>query len=207
MGESPAAVLFDMDGVLIDSFGIWLAVLNAAAAELGHPSISHAQLEDAFGQGLEEDVRRFYPGATVDEVRTSFTRAMPEHLHEVRVDPEAREVLRELGRQGLRRAIVTNTQDDLAGAVLHAAGLADDVDFVSALSPGVREKPAPDLVLRALDALCVKASDAGMVGDTDFDARAAAAADVPFLRHRMGHDGSLRERLTARGWLARPPLR
>lgn len=203
----PAAVLFDMDGVLIDSFGIWLAVMNATAQELGHPAISRAQLVDAFGQGLEEDVRRFYPGATVDDVRTSFARAMPGHLHEVRVDPEAGEVLRELGRQGVRRAVVTNTQDDLAGAVLQAAGLADAVDFVSALSPGVREKPAPDLVLRALEALGVEAPAAGMVGDTDFDARAAAAAGVPFLRHRMGHDGSLREGLTARGWIARPPVR
>lgn len=196
-----------MDGVLIDSFGIWLAVVNAAALELGYPAISRAAMEDAFGQGLEEDVRRFYPGATVDDVRAAFSRAMPGHLHEVRVDPEAGGVLRELGRQGLRRAVVTNTQDDLAGAVLVAAGLADEVDFVSALAPGVREKPAPDLVLRALEALGVDAGDAGMVGDTEFDARAAEAAGVPFLHHRMGHHGSLREHLISRGWIAGPRLR
>ena len=108
---------------------------------------------------------------------------------------------------GLDLRLVLSHVDDLAGAVLRAAGLADAVDFVSALSPGVREKPAPDLVLRALEALGVEAPAAGMVGDTDFDARAAAAAGVPFLRHRMGHDGSLREGLTARGWIARPPVR
>lgn len=196
-----------MDGVLVDSFGIWLAVVNATARELGHPPISEADMRDAFGQGLEEDVRRFYPGATVAQVRASFARAMPEHLHEVRVDEEAADVLRELGRAGVRRAVVTNTQDDLAGAVLRAAGLDDLADFVSALSPGVREKPAPDLVLRALTALGVAPGDAGMVGDTAFDARAAAAASVPFLHHRMGHDGSLREHLIAHGWMRRPAPR
>ena len=197
----PRAVLFDMDGVLIDSFGIWLAVVNEAARVLGHPPIEAPRLRDAFGQGLEEDVRRFYPGATVGDVRAAFAAAMPRHLGAVRVDPEAIEVLEALAARGARRAVVTNTQDDLAGQLLAAAGLTAHVDHVSAVGPGRREKPAPDLVLDALAGCGVEAAEAAMVGDTAYDERAAAAAAVAFLPHRMGQDGSLAARLRSRGWL------
>lgn len=201
MPHPPKAVLFDMDGVLIDSFGIWLEVVNEAARALGHPAIDEPRLRAAFGQGLEEDVRLFYPGATVETVRAAFATAMPRHLHAVRVDPEAIRVLEALAARGIRRAVVTNTQDDLAGGLLAAAGLDGHVDHVSALVPGRREKPAPDLVLAALEACNVRAVEAAMVGDTAYDAQAAAAAGVPFLHHRMGHDGSLGAHLRTRGWL------
>lgn len=189
--------LFDLDGVLIDSWPIWLAVVDDAAERMGRPPVGPDRLRAFWGQGLEEDAKHFYPGAHIDEVRAAFAAAMPQHLDRVDVDPEAHRLLDELGARGVKRAIVTNTQDGLAEQILAVAGLLERVDFVAALTPQRREKPAPDIVLAALEALGLAPEEALVVGDTTYDEQAAAAAGVRFLLHRSGRDGNLRERVNA----------
>ena len=58
---SVRAVLFDLDGVLIDSWEVWFRVLNAAAAEWGYAAISRETFAGAWGQGLAADQERFFP--------------------------------------------------------------------------------------------------------------------------------------------------
>ena len=62
------AYLFDLDGVLIDSYAVWHAVLDATAREFGREALTDQQFADSWGQGIEEDVRKFYPGRSLAEV-------------------------------------------------------------------------------------------------------------------------------------------
>lgn len=179
------AVLFDLDGVLVDSFEVWLAVVNAACERFGRPAVSRERLGEIFGQGIEDDARNLYPGRTAAEIRAAYDEALPRSLVHMRVNVEAAATLDALGRRRIRRAIVTNTQPSLADLVLRTVGLAQHVDAWVAPGPGLRGKPAPDMLTKALALTGAGPEQALMVGDTDYDERAAKAAGVRFLRYDL----------------------
>jgi phosphoglycolate phosphatase len=185
------AVLFDLDGVLVDSYDAWFAVVNDAAAGFGHPPVTRERFASLWGQGIAADVRNLYPGRTVREVEAAYASAMPRHATSLRVNPEGRLVLERLRDAGRVLALVTNTQTDLARAVVSGAGLLEVLDAVEGARPGVREKPAPDLLLAALAAVGATPSEAVMVGDSRYDEEAAAAAGVPFRGYDLRRGDSL----------------
>jgi phosphoglycolate phosphatase len=195
---SARAVLFDLDGVLIDSFDVWLEVVNEVARRFSAPPISAEKLHAMFGQGLEEDTRTVFRGRTVDEIRAAYDESMPRHVDRVRVNPYAADALDELARRGVGRAVVTNTQDTLATRIVEVAGLLDRLDVVAGVGAGLREKPHPDLLLAALERLAVPARDALMVGDTSYDEAAARAAGVAFLHYDIRRGESLSDALAGR---------
>ncbi len=185
------AVLFDLDGVLIDSYEAWFHVVNATVAELGKPAVSRDRFRSIWGQGISADLKNLYPGCTREQVEAVYVRAMGLQTGSIRVNPEARTVLDELRRRGIRRACVTNTQLGLARAVLTASGLADGFDDVQGVRVGIREKPEPDLLLAAMAALGVTAESSLMVGDSRYDEEGAAAARVRFLHYDLKSGSSL----------------
>lgn len=193
-----AAVFFDLDGVLVDSFHVWLEVVNAARVRYGHPPIAEAQLARIFGQGIGDDLQNLYPGQTRAEVLAAYDEAMPRALPRMRLNPEAVPALQGLRARGLARAVVTNTQASLAGTVLATMGLAPHLETHVAVAPGLREKPAPDLLLAALERLRLAPAQVLMVGDTDYDAQAARAAGTAFLRYEIRSGASLLRALEAR---------
>lgn len=195
------AVLFDLDGVLVDSHDAWFHVLNVTATSFGAPHITRDQLDAAFGQGIAEDQRVFYPQATVEQIRDAYDAAMPESLAHMTTNPEALDALTGLGARGLRRAIVTNTQTSLAEAILTTCELREQVDAISAMELDTKEKPDPDLVLRALAAVGAGADEAIMLGDSKFDRMAAEAAGVRFVFYDFCAGTSLRDTLGSSGVL------
>jgi HAD superfamily hydrolase (TIGR01509 family) len=193
--EAAQAVLFDLDGVLVDSFRVWLAVVNAARKRFGHPVLAAGDLKPIFGQGVSDDMRNLYPGRSRAEILGAYDDAMPASIREMEVNPEAVPVLRALGARGIRRAVVTNTQQSLARLALTTVGFLPHLDAWTGVTAGLREKPAPDLLLHVLERLRLPPGRALMVGDTDYDARAAAAAGVPFLRYEIRTGARLAEAL------------
>lgn len=185
------AVLFDLDGVLVDSFEVWLAVVNDARVRFGFPPVTREGLAPIFGQGLSDDLKNLYPGRTRAEIVAAYDDAMPRWIGRMTLNPEARAALEDLAARGLKRAVVTNTQASLAGIVLRTVGLEAHVDALVAVAPGVREKPAPDLLLRALHLLEAAPHEALMVGDSDYDRQAAEAAGTAFLRYEIRKGTSL----------------
>jgi HAD superfamily hydrolase (TIGR01509 family) len=192
------AVLFDLDGVLVDSYEAWFRIVHQTAAAFGATEVTRERFESVWGQGISSDVKNLYPGRTHREVEEAYERAMAAHGSAVRVNPEAASVLADLGRRGIGRACVTNTQVSLARAILSGSGLASGFDEVQGMMEGIREKPAPDLLVNALDTLAARPADALMVGDSRYDEEAASAAGVPFLRFDLREGASLRRALAER---------
>lgn len=192
------AVLFDLDGVLVDSYQAWFAMVNDAARQFGSPEVTLERFQGVWGQGIGADVKNLYPGRTHRDVEEAYERAMAKQAGTIMVNPEAAATLDDLLALGLPRACVTNTQIGLARAVLTASGLLARFEAVEGMAPGRREKPAPDLLLAALEALEVAPADALMVGDSRYDEGAAEAARVPFLHYDLREGGSLRAALRAR---------
>lgn len=178
------AVFFDLDGVLIDSFEANLALMNDAAAAFGYPPIERETARAFFGQSVREDVERFYPGMSVDVVRDFFTEHYADRAGLVEAKAGAREALDALDERGLMSAVITNTQASIARTVLEEKGLIphalvgeDDV---------ARPKPAPDMVFRACEVLGVPPWEVLVVGDSEYDRRAAEAAGSLFAGLGIG---------------------
>jgi phosphoglycolate phosphatase/AHBA synthesis associated protein len=185
------AILFDLDGVLIDSGEVWLALLRQTARALGPPGmeVTREAFTAGLGQGIEADIARWFPGCTVDEVERYYAAHFLEHRSLLRVDPDAHAVIEALRARAVPTALVTNTPSPLAREILASVGLAIDVVVGGTDVP--RPKPAPDIVLRAASLVGVAPAHALVVGDTAFDRDAARAAGARFAGLGIAGDVSI----------------
>ena len=172
------AVLFDMDGVLLDSFEAWASLVDAAAHHFGHPPVTREAFRAAYGGPTQGDVDRFFPDQTVESVEAYYEAHFAEHAGSVRVMRGAVEVIQTLDGLGVATAVITNTPSTLARQALEGASLVPN----ALVSGGdvAAPKPAPDVIFRACEVLGVEPWDALVVGDSDYDKEAAAAAGAPF---------------------------
>jgi HAD superfamily hydrolase (TIGR01509 family) len=172
------AVLFDLDGVLIDSYGVWFRLLNAAAAELGYPSISRELFRECWGQGSRLDRERFFPRHTLEEVERYYHDHFGDHVAALEIAPGVPELFEALRARSLGSAVITNTPRALAVQLVRRAQASPDAvvggDDVTA------PKPAPDMVWLACERLGVSPARALVVGDSRHDREAARAAGAPF---------------------------
>ena len=182
-------MLWDLDGVLVDSYEVWLQLLNHAARSFGAPPVSRALFASGWGQGIEKDVERFFPERSIPEVEAFYHAHFMAHATHLRVDPGARQVLAALRAAGIAQALITNTPAPLASEILVCAGLA--LDAVVGGTDVPRPKPAPDMVLEACRRLGVASREALVVGDSRYDREAAAGARVHFVGLRLDGDARL----------------
>jgi len=187
------AVLWDLDGVLIDSYEVWFHLLNATSRAFGGIAVSREVMRDGWGQGVAADVERFFPHKTIAETEAFYHAHFMEHAKHLRVDPDARAVTAELRRRGLGQALITNTPSPLAREILGAAGL--ELDAVVGGTDVPNAKPAPDMVHEACWRLAVLHGEALVVGDSRYDREAARAAGVRFVGVRCEGDARI-ERLS-----------
>ena len=183
------AVLWDLDGVLIDSFEVWFHLLNATSRAFGGIEISRQVMVDGWGQGIAADVERWFPHKTVAETEAHYHAHFMEHASHLRVDPDARAVTAELRRRGTAQALITNTPAPLAREILGVAKL--ELDDVVGGTDVPNAKPAPDMVREACRRLGVAASEAIVVGDSRYDLEAARGAGVACIGLRMDADARI----------------
>lgn len=184
-----SAVLFDLDGLLVDSYDAWFHLLNAAAIRWGYPGIDEEKYKRVFGQSVEADVDILFPGLEAEKLSLFFRERFFDYIGDFREIPGAREMFAAVRALGLSTAVVTNTVTPLARRILDHVGFAPD--HVVGSGDVARDKPHPDMVLRALDLLGVTATAAVMVGDSDFDRRAATGAGVRFIGFKRTGDYSI----------------
>jgi len=181
-------VLFDLDGVLVESRAVWFEVMRAIARKFGYPEISAEQMERAWGQGVAEDVRMFYPGFTLEELEGEYNLMFRGYVQHLKIEPDGPWLLEELRANRIRVAVVTNSPSEIARAMLDQARV--DPDVLVSGNDVCEPKPAPDGILAALNLLQLSAAEAMFVGDTNFDREAARRARIGFAGYRI--DGDVR---------------
>jgi len=177
----PKAVLFDLDGVLVDTYEVWFLLLNDVAARHGYPPVRREAYQTSWGQGIEVDVRLFYPRHTVPEIRDEYGRLYGDHLHHLKVMEGAADALRALA---LPKAVITNSPTELAKRALSLAKLEGYFETVVGCDQVAASKPAPDVVFEACRRLGVAPAESLVVGDSRFDEGAAKAAGAAFVWFR-----------------------
>lgn len=170
-------VLFDLDGVLIDSAKAWHRVISSGARRLSGLDVPFERFSETFGQGVDADRRTYFPDSTAAEVSRLYHECFPDHLDAVELMDGTLEVLRQLRERRLRCAVVTNTPRELARQILRSKGIDEFVDTVAGAGDAP-EKPAPDLIHVALSRLQLGTDEVLYVGDSNSDRGAARAAGV-----------------------------
>lgn len=177
------AVIFDLDGTLLDTLEDLRDSLNHALERRGHRRQSTEEVRRKVGDGLAKLVERALEGSGADAgerqaVLEEFKPYYAQHCREkTRPYAGVTELMEALKDQGVKIAIVSNKAD---GAVKTLSGefFPDLVDFAAGEKEGVRRKPAPDTVLEALRALETEAAEAIYVGDSEVDIATAENAGM-----------------------------
>jgi len=178
--DRPRAVLFDMDGVLLQSGRLWHAVTNRVVAEFGLPAVDYGDFMATFGQGVAADLAQFYPGRTREDVEDALKRHFLPQLGAMQPMAGAAEVLDDLAARGIARAVVTNTPTALAARMLGHFRLLERVQLLVG-GGDAAEKPSPELIHLALARLGLEPGEVLYVGDSWADGAATRAAGVFML--------------------------
>ena len=179
--ELPAALLFDMDGLLVDTEGTWYVVETEVMAELGGPWDENHQLA-LLGGSLEQSASYMLglvdrPDVTEDWVARAMVDGMVRHLgsRPVAWRPGAHDLLAAAVAAGVPCALVSSSLRRVVDAVLDAVGRHHFEATVSG-DDVQRTKPDPDPYLLAAELLGVPASSCVALEDTAIGAASARAA-------------------------------
>ena len=176
------AVIFDVDGTLVDSVDFHAEAWERAFARHGH-DIGFAALRAQIGKGGDQLMPVFLPpdvikrdGKTIEAFRKDlFTR---EYMGRVKGFPQERSLFDRLLGDGKRIALASSAKGDELAAYKKVAGI-DDLDLVETSSDDAeKSKPHPDIFAAALEKLGLTAKNCVVVGDTPYDAEAALKAGM-----------------------------
>jgi len=198
-GASLRAVLFDLDGTLLDTAADISLALNRAIAEFGRAPVAASDTRNLIGRGGPMLVQRAAElqrrpldagtqAAIVERFFHHYGELQGSDESAARPFPGAAEGLRGLHEAALRTAIVTNKQQRFAIALAKRLGLAPWVDVYVGGDTCVRRKPDPMPVLFACESLQVAPAEALMVGDSINDVMAARGAAVPVICVPYGYN-------------------
>ena len=179
----PGALLFDLDGTLVDTVETRIEAWLKTFAEVGIQADRHhvARLIGADGRRLAREVAAAADREISPDRAEGIDRRAGEVYAELNANPQplagARQLLRALERSRLAWSIATSSRAEQVAASVAALGLERPPTIVDG-SHVEHAKPAPDLLLRAAERLLVPAHTCWCVGDSTWDMAAAKAANM-----------------------------
>jgi HAD superfamily hydrolase (TIGR01509 family) len=184
------AVLFDVDGTLVDSNAGHARAWVDALAESGD-HVEYDRVRPLIGMGGDK-VLPLVAGLSDEEPKgkkiTERREALfaERYLPHVRSLPGARELLVRLQREGYRLAVASSSKKDMLQRLLALLGGEELFDVTTSSDDAESSKPDPDIVETALKRLAEPPDRVVMVGDTPYDIEAAARAGVAAIAFRSG---------------------
>ena len=193
MMARPGAVLFDLDGTLLDTAPDLVRVLNQLRIEQGREPLPYATARAQVSHGSTGLVRLGFPDAGADlqeRLRRRLLDLYSQRLAEgTQLFDGCRQVLHTLVARRLAWGIVTNKPAFLTDPLLAQLGLAAEAGCVVSGDTLPQRKPHPAPLLLAASQLSLPATSCLYVGDAERDVQAASAADMPVLVARYGYLG------------------
>ena len=205
MGPSPPAlvpgriraVVFDLDGTLVDSYAAIAASLNHARAVHGLPALPLGEVRRAVGHGLESLIARYLGADRVADGVRLFREEYARALDGGTVPcPGALSALAELRARGFRLAVASNKPASFSTRILENLGILPLLEAVLGPEAPLLPKPDPAMLRACLRVLGVEREEALYVGDMVLDAETAARAGVAVLLVQGGSSEASELRLT-----------
>ena len=182
--RSCKAALFDLDGVLVDSYECWFQLLADAMREQGKTPVSRKEFDARWGQGPEADREAFFPEWTLAELMSFYDRRFPEYTRFAKIEAGSRMILELLRACGIKIAVASNSPTAVVDDLLRHAGLNGCPDVVIGVDQVPQGKPEPDLLWKALEVFGLSKDEVFYVGDSIYDVKAAEAAGIFFVGYK-----------------------
>ena len=182
--EPPAAVIFDLDGTLVDSLELYCQDLRTLLLRVGLPPVPREKVLEVMQAGVspwDAFIPKDMPNrnAFIDQCIAIDKETWPILYHEeARLFPGTRPTIEFLHQKGIKLGIVTSgwEENNEINHLLSKEGVASYIDAMVMKPDTKRTKPAPDPILLCLERMAVKAASAVYVGDSPGDIRAGKAA-------------------------------
>src|SRR3954451_2484691 len=166
------AVVFDLDGTLVDSNELHVEAWDRAFQKFGK-HFSREQLHQQVGKGGDQYLPAFLTqeelrtiGPKIEKYRTELYQK--EYLPRVKPFPKVRELLLRVRESGKRVALDSSGKGLELAHYKKIAHIEDLVDVETTADDAEKSKPAPDIFVAALDQLGLPAVEAKVVGDTPY---------------------------------------
>lgn len=172
------AVIFDFDGVLIDSGDDLADAVLYALKRFERPLLPRAEIIGYVGRGIENLIRRSFKGCS-EETASAALPVFSEYyfkncLERTRLHKNVAETLEKIKDKKI--GLVTNKAEVMSGRILEGLGISKYFDAVVGPESVKNIKPDPEGILKALKMFGIEPSNAVMVGDTFTDIQAGKNA-------------------------------
>jgi N-acetyl-D-muramate 6-phosphate phosphatase len=211
------AVLFDLDGTLLDTAPDMVGALNTLRREAGLEPLPYEAVRPTVSHGSARVVKSGFPDATSESAAALQKRFLDIYRgalsRDTRLFPGMAEVLDSLAERRLKAGIVTNKPAWLTDPLLEQLGLRERFDCVVSGDTLAERKPHPLPLLHAAQLAGADPGECIYVGDAERDVQAARAAGMPALVANYGYlqagedtaawgaDGYLERALDLLDWL------
>ena len=185
-----SAIVFDLDGTLIDSLPDIQNAMNTVLAPRGISALSLDETNQFTGRGVDHLLMRVAETRDLAsdaerEIKAAFLEAYETAFELTKPYPGVTEALAKLKSEGHRIGLCTNKPSKPAIAVLQAVGLLSFFDTMICGDSLTSRKPDPEPLVAAFTAL---GECRGLyVGDSEVDADTAEAAQIPFALFTEGY--------------------
>jgi membrane protein len=185
----PQAILFDIDGTLVDSNNFHVLAWAEAFHAAGH-DFRLADLHEQIGKGADNYVRALLPGASDEQAEAlgeAHGRLFKQHyFHRLKPFPQARALLQRCKAEGLKVFLASSASAAELERHLDVLDAHDLVDGHTDADDVGCSKPCPDIFETAVRKAGVAPDQALAVGDTPYDIEAAGGAGIPTIAVRSG---------------------
>ena len=193
-GLQYTAVIFDMDGTILDTLNDLASSVNYALEANGLPKRTREEVRRFVGNGAVKLIRRAVPEGTADtlfdKVFALYTTYYDEHCADATKPYDGiPELLALLRSKGVKTAVVSNKPDE-AVRVLADTYFPHLFDAAVGTRTGIKTKPAPDSVFEIIKKIGAEKKDCVYVGDSEVDIETAKNAGIPCISVSWGFKGN-----------------
>jgi HAD superfamily hydrolase (TIGR01509 family) len=188
MTLKPAGLLFDMDGVLVDSHESWYQLLACLIRERFSRNLSRKEFMSRY---WSRDLRDIFADLGLAIELDPFCREIySRYLDNVLLAAGVKETLERLSH--LPKAVITNTPAVCACQILRKFGLQRYFEAVLTGGEVVNGKPDPEIVIKGCEALAIQPEEAVLIGDSSLDVLAGRAAGCTVIGIGIEGDYTIR---------------
>ena len=198
------AVIFDLDGTLVDSNELHVDAWDEAFRHYGK-EFPRAELKRHIGKGGDKYLPEFLREAEMRSIGSELEKFRGDlfkrkYLDRVRPFPKVRELCERLRGDGKRIALASSGNEAEVEHYIELAVIGELIESRTSKSDVEHSKPSPDVFTSALNLLHLPPQDAVVVGDTPYDIRAAKKIRLPTVALLCG--GFAEDELRAEGAIA-----
>ena len=179
-------VVFDVDGLMLDTESVWKEAFDKAGNKYGIPGLGDTLFPSLIGKRLEDEqelLDRLLPGDIQESLLNDWRQMGLSSLEkEVPVKPALYEMLDFLEQHHIKKAVATTTRRELTEERLKRVGVYDRFDYVLCGDEVINRKPDPEIYLSVLNKMHTKAENALVLEDSGVGVEAAYRAGIDCIQ-------------------------